>query len=384
MQRRLHRARRSIPLVAILFVATAAFAATTSEADRVDLELIRDNLVAVGVEGPDALYHHQTAVLRALDDVEQRMGRGKPTYPRARKLHHLLHRHYLRDYRPGADGVHLIPGLGRYNCLSGSIFYGLAARRLGFGVTLLHDPGHLLLRLEMDDRVAVIETTLRDGFDRQETGSRLPGEAGAPDLMPPTVGRHLPGSGRAEYPLESTVAFAWLNRAWRTLERGETTRSAAYVLLAAGRLPELETVAGARGLLARAFNMDYESGRFEAAYQVARVDMKLFPSMTTSRDRLIAVAVKRIEDATDSGDLDAAESILADVRHLGSAGPDIIRLERRAWPLVAAAAVRLAEWERARLAAHAYAEVEPDAVEAERLRAWIESREADPETASNR
>lgn len=365
-------------------MATAAFAATTSEADRVGLELIRDNLVAVGVQGPDALYHHQTAVLRALDDVERRMGRGKPTYTRARKLHQLLHRHYLRDYRPGADGVHLIPDLGRYNCLSGSIFYGLAARRLGFGVTLLHDPGHLLLRLSMNDRVAVVETTLRDGFDRRKDGSPLPGDVGDPDLMPPTVGRHLPGSGRAEFPLESTVSFTWLNRAWRKLERGETTRSADYVLLAAGRIPELETVAGARGLLARAFNMDYESGRFEAAYHIARVDMKLFPSMTTSRDRLLAVAVKRIENATDSGDLDSAESILEEVRRLGAKGPDVLRLERRAWPLVVSAAVRLSEWERARRAARAYAEVEPDPVEAERLLEWIESRQVDPETVSSR
>ena len=346
-----------------------------------DTGLIRDNLAAVGVEGPDALHHHQSAVLRALDEIERRMGRGKPTFPRARKLHRLLHKHYLREYIPGSDGLQLIPDLGRFNCLSGSIFYGLAARRLGFGVTLLHDPGHLLLQLSMDDRVAVVETTLRDGFDKAPGRSSLPGSGEIPDLMPPTVGRYAPGSGRIELPLEATVGFTWLNRAWRALERGETTASADYVLLAGRRLEELEQVAGARGLLARAFNIDYESGRFDAAYHTASIETRLFPTMTTSRDRLLAVAMKRIEQASDADDPDTAEAILDEAGRLCSGGADVARLERQAWPLIAASAVRLEEWEQAARAARAYAEVEPDPVEAERFVSWVESRRVDPATA---
>ena len=141
---------------------------------------------------------------------------------------------------------------------------------------------------------------------------------------------------------------------------------------------------GARGLLARALSTDYESGRFEAAYHVARIDVQLFPEMTTSRDRMLAVALKRIEDASDSDDPKTAETILEEVRRLCEGGPDIVRLERRGWPIIVATAVRLADWERARRAARAYAEVEPDPVEAARLASWVESRHSDPETATLR
>ena len=193
-------------------------------------------------------------------------------------------------------------------------------------------------------------------------------------------------SGKRFWPvsLEEAVGFAWLNRAWRALDRSETVEAAEAVQEAARFLTELPAKAeGARRLLARAFREEYDRGNFEGAYRIATIDVGLFSDVTTSRDRALAATLKRVELACDNDDPETAIAVLEILQQAMPADGDLERLERRTQPLIAAAAVRVEDWESAHYAAQRYSIVQPDPVEANRLLDWVEWRQdlANPEAA---
>jgi hypothetical protein len=356
---------------------------TTPAPEETGTRLVVEALQAVGVVDASERLERQREVRRALDRVVSGMGQGRPTYRRAARLHRLLHREFFLHYREDADGLDQIARAGEFNCLSATLFYGLAARELGYEVEVLESPGHVRLGLEIRGRRIDVETTSPRGFDRRRRASNRSRETtdmlhGVPGVATAATVAGARAGSYTEFPLESAVGFAWLNTAWRALEAGDSSDAARRVLESRRFLPDLSTQEDrVRRLLSRAFRTDYESGRFESAYRIAAVEVGLFPTTTTARDRLLAAAVKRVEDLCDADTPGLAEAVVADVRRVVVSGLDLTRFERRAWPLVTAAAVRHSDWGLARRAAENYAEVEPDSVEARRVVDWVARRRSE-------
>jgi len=371
--------------IATLFCVFSAWAGVCAAAPT-ERELIRAALAAAGTADPIDVTLAQIAIERELDRIEHRLGGGRPTVHRAHRLHELLQKRYLRQYEPTADGLAAILERGSYNCLSATLLYGLVSRRLGFEALVLERPSHLRLRLRGGTRTVDVETTQRYGFD-PGPARQVPRAEGVEETRTGGIGPSRaapPAAAYRELPLEAAVGFAWLNRAWRELEAGRATAAAEHASRAAAQL------AGMRGsdaeelqrLFARAFRGEYESGRFEDALAIARLDAGAFSEVTTSRDRLLAAAAKVIEEAADGDEPARAESILGDTASRVSGTRDAQRIVRQMAPIVAAAAVRTGEFERAARLAQRYAEAEPDPIEGARLVAWVESRRRDATTAS--
>jgi len=373
-------------LAAVLIFVPASLAAAgpTAHLDATaEVRLVAQALTAAGIDDPFDRADERRKVYRAIDEAVSAMGDGRPTYRRAARLHRVLHRDHFRQYREDADGLHDVVANGDFNCLSATLFYGLVARELGYDVVVLEFPGHLLLGLEIDGRRIEVETTTPRGFDRPRDGDdRSPDGA--------NVFRGIPGFGHPdasddsadpdastywEVSLEQALGFAWLNAAWRSLEAGECMKAAKGVVAASRLLPDLSTQEeNTRRLLSRASRCEYESGSFDDAYRIAAIETDLLPATTTSRDRLLAAAIKRVEDMCDLDAAPRAATVVDEVTRIMISGRDVARFERRAWPIVTAAAVRLADWPLAEHAANRYASVEPDPVEARRVVAWVNHR----------
>ena len=140
------------------------------------------------------------------------------------RLHRLLHGHYLRRYRSDADGLAQVFDTGEYNCLSATLLYGLAAARLGLEPEILETPGHLAVRLHAGARVIDIETTSPRGFDigRYQRGTESEEVAPVPEAPSWSGLAPAPEFAPRLVPLDAAVGIAWLNEAWRLLERGRT------------------------------------------------------------------------------------------------------------------------------------------------------------------
>jgi len=377
----------TVALVASLLASSLCVAWVAEGPAWTEERLIDAALRASGTQDVEDLARRREAVQREMDAIVERLDLDGPTVRGARRLHRLLHRRYLLTYEAEEDSLTQLLDHGRYNCLSGTLFYGLIARRLGYDPVVVKLPGHLLLRLEVGGRSLDVETTVLDGFDFGYFSSLRPSHE--PSLTSSRLLLEWPYStawsrqraGRAwMLPLEAAVGYAWLNRGWRDLEAGEPLSAARSVLEAEpllGDLLEREETVGR--LLARAFRDVYERGGFDEAYRIAIIDARLFPEKTTANDRLLAVGLKRIEILGESGDAAGADQVRHEVVSLVQAAGDRARFDRRTCPLIAATAVRSGKFDLARELAERYAAVEPDPVEAERFLAWVEERTAPTE-----
>ena len=257
------------------------------------------------------------------------------------------------------------------------LFFGLAAERLGFGTRIIEYPGHLLLELDVRGGPVLIETTSPVGFDVQPSRLLSYGSASSFGeawlVMPPEASWPVP--------LEAAVGFTWLNRAWRTFERGDVNKAVGLVERAAEYVPELaQRIEAASRLLARAFTKEYEAGRFDSAYRIATLDETLHPGRVTSQDRLLAVAQKKIEQLCAADRPDAAARIREELDRFHFRPVALTLFDQAVNPTIASAAVRVEDWVLAGAFVERYAASEPDPVESERLRAWVDSRRerADP------
>jgi hypothetical protein len=374
--------------IAAVLLSAGQLAAAESSPQPTDLttglsqeELLQAILRASATEEVEELQRREQALQREIDELVQRLGRRAPSYRRARKLHNVLHREYLRHYDADADNLNGIVHLGRYNCVSGVLFYGLVARALGYRPQVLAYPGHVLLRITVKERKIDVETTSPYGYD---VGWLLhpSRHAGREEWLHPDVRQQPTESHRyGEHggsvwlvPLDAAVGFAWINEAWRSLEQGEAVPAGEQVLEAKRYLPDLARAEGVRRLLVLAFRQEYEAGRFDSAYRIAEIDVGLFPDSTTSRDRIVAAAMKRIEAACAAGVPQVGTSILDEVKRTCPATGELSKLELQTTPIIAAAAVRSGDWPLARRAAERYAAVEPDPIEGARLLDWVELR----------
>lgn len=355
------------PLAALL---TFPPAASTEPPARAVHGLFEDIARASGIDDPEARSRHESDFDRLADAVRARVRGIDSERRRARRAMQYLYFHVFRAYRADADGIHDVLDRGEYNCVSGTLVAGLVARSIGLEARVLAGPRHLVLRLRVDGRSRDVDTT----------ADRLPTYFGVPPASLPEddsrmwLGRAIPRV--REVSLEEAVSFLWYNRAQRALDRGRGLESARAFHEAWTLNPDPsddpESLAGA---LARAFRLEYETGAFAAALDVAAIDLSIFPGRTTATDRLQAAALKRIEALAESGDPGSAEDVLDDSLALVSPGSDRARLERAVCPIVVRTSVRLGDWERARRMASRFAQAEPDLVEGERLVAWVVERQ---------
>lgn len=377
-------ARSLTVLLAIAILASSLAVAAVDAAPARHLsddELLDAILLTTALTIPDDFEDQRRQVEAAIDSVLGSFEAGPPTYRRAKRLHRMLHRRYLREYVADADTLQELVASGRYNCLSATLFYGLVARRLGYDVEVLKLPGHLLLRVAIDQQTFDVEMTSPRGFDFRHFEGLRPVETVDSGMSlrlewPRTSPRYRQSvSPQWQVSLEAAVGFAWINKGWRALDAERPDVAAQCVVRAREYLRGLATQEeSVRRLLVRAFRDEYESGRFDSAYAIAAVDVQMYPGMTTSRDRILAAAFKRIEAACDAGRARDAAEVLTEVAELAESPADLARLERRSEPLIAAAATRIADWELARSAAQRYAAAEPDPVESARLIDWVEAR----------
>jgi orotate phosphoribosyltransferase len=275
---------------------------------------------------------------------------------------------------------------GEYNCVSATLMYGIAARAFGLEMQVVETPRHIFLRLETEGREVDIESTSPTGFDftgdferfrrytmayRYAAGDEME-RRGPYERFERSDGILEPVS------LERATGFLWHNTAERALARGDAVKAAESFLAEYRTNPELATrLDGFSTSLARAFRIEYEDGGFDNAYRIVEMELKIFPNRTTTRDRLLAAASKRIESACDRDDPAGAERVLDDAEDVLGIPSDLSRLEREVCPLIAAAAVRLGDWPRAQRLASRYVGSEPDPVEGARFLAWVESRKAE-------
>ena len=223
---------------------------------------------------------------------------------------------------------------GRLNCLSASLFYALVARAVGYPTQVVETQGHVFVRLRIGKSTVDVETTSSRGFDvDRRLASYSAGYLRNPEdfrwLRLSTIER-TDTEGGLLWPvsLEEAVGFAWLNTAWRSLE-DDPVATARAVLEARRFLPDLATRAkGAERLLVLAFQSEYESGRFDEAYRIAKAGILLYPTKTTARDRVTAAALKRIQELSDAGLPSAAERLLDEVASMSVPRADVARLER--------------------------------------------------------
>lgn len=346
--------------------------------------LIERSVRASGVEDRAEIARDVCAFQTRLLELERRVGHPRSIYRRGRRLHDALHDHVFLRYNPQADGIGAILDHGEFNCVSATIFWGIAARAFGLDVKILESPRHIFLRLPIEYRDVDIECTARDGYDiRRDLESFRRFAIAYKYATPEEMERRGPYAMFEEFhgiaepvSLEQAEAFIWHNTAERALARGEPLKAAEATVEEYHHYPELVTRSeGTSSALAGAFRFEYEDGRFDTAWRIASMEREIFPTRTTTRDRLLAAATKRIERATESGDPTTAETILDETEALLIVPGDTQRLERENCPHIVAAAVRGADWERARRMVARFAKSEPDEVESERLLAWVESRE---------
>lgn len=372
----LARSMRTAAAIIALAVTSCVLAGTPGPVQsepRVSSAMIESIVRSSGLEDSAEISRRVGCLEQELRSVIERFGQGRPSYGKARRVLRFLHDQYLKEYDDKADDLWSVVESGKFNCLSATFFYALVASGLGYGPQVLETPGHLLVRLSVGGRPIDVETTLARGFDLEGAlpSERLLQEADRVGYLHASVPNHTLRS----FSLETAVGFCWLNTAWRAIERGQGSQAVHAAMIARELLPDpLAHSDGISRLLIQAFRLEYEAGRFDSAYRIALIDVDSTGSPTTSRDRLLAAALKRIEAACGADDPAAAEAILEELARGPLPGPDLARLEIRASPLIASSAVRMGDWTMARRAAERYDRVEPDREEAARLRAWIHLR----------
>lgn len=382
-----HPARGLLLLAAVVLgAAVQGKAAASPPATSADLAAIRpivdDALDASQLTGASRdVVRDRFDALAA--EVTRRFGRYRSEARRGRRLHDYLHAHVFRLYRQEADGLDAVLERGEFNCVSAAVLEGLLDRALGLAPKIVPGDHHVFLRLELPGRSIDVEPTAPEGFDVHGDEVRvraflLAYKLATADEIAARGARALLDAHEgysAPVDLHAAPAFVWYNEAERALERGEGLRAARTLFQGCLRHPGVAArPAAVEAIFSRAFRQDYDGHRFEDAYETAVLGVTLEPENASAVNRLVAAGAELVEAAAERGDTERGGSLVQDViRRIGGEGR---RFERSVLPTLIAAAVRTGAWDRADCLADAYAEVEPDPVEAERVAAWVGARRA--------
>ena len=379
-------------LVALYCAALMPVGASTPAAERDAVGQVADEIVldemlrATGIHNVLEREALVATIRLEIDTLIDRFDGREPSYRRARRIHTILHEKFLGEYDPAADGLQQVVREGRYNCLSASLLYGLVLRQLGYRPQIIETPGHLFVSLRIGERVIYVETTASLGFDidpRIATGGVGPW-ARATDEN----GRRLSRSARDEaqvWPVrvDQAAGFAWINSAWKAMEAGRPLEAAASVRRAERFLPEMARRAeGVNMLLSQAFREAYDAGDFEAAQEIGRIGLEIYPGSTSAEDRMLAAAHKRIEIVCAANRPMDAAKIVDELQALQIDGFQLQGLIRSIGPTIVMSAARNCHWDLARHNAERYALAEPDSLLTGRLWDWLELRRSRSRTLS--
>jgi tetratricopeptide (TPR) repeat protein len=127
--------------------------------------VLRAALAAEGLDAKsaDVYASHVDAWARELNGLS-----GHPSVRAAAALA-LLHQRVLKHYDAHASSLAGALDEGRYNCLGATILFAALAERLNLQCRAVERPGHVLVRLKLDQRSLDIETTCPPGFDLPQT-----------------------------------------------------------------------------------------------------------------------------------------------------------------------------------------------------------------------
>lgn len=377
----------AVTLAIVASPGAALFAAGTIDADAgprlSTAALMAEAIRASGVDDPSEVERYGGLLADTLDRLVAEAGERGTAYGRARRLHRAMHRDLLVRYRLSAEGIPALLDNGDYNCVSASFVYALAAERLGFEALIVESGRHIFVRLLRDGRSIDVESVSPDGFDfsgdlrrfrrfvlayKFATTEEM--ETLGPEALLARFSHFAPPVS-----LERALAFLWHNTGTQALARGDVVRAARCFQQKYRRHPMLaarEEITASP--LAHAFRIAYEAGRFTEALDVAAVDVSVFPTLTSPRDRLLGAALKLIQRSCDDRQPSEAEEVLDRVALLLGPGPDLFRFQREVCPEIAAAAVRAGDRRLARRAAALFSSSQVDPVESARLTSWVEER----------
>lgn len=132
--------------------------------DTLSVSLVRAMLLAEGVADPEALTAHEAYVERVLTGIDEHIRERHSAKKKAKVIFERLHRNVLRRYDEDAQLTDLANG--RFNCVTGTTLFLLAAQRHGLPVEIHVTPIHVYAVADPAGETLRIEITdPKDGFD---------------------------------------------------------------------------------------------------------------------------------------------------------------------------------------------------------------------------
>lgn len=129
------------------------------------VSLVRAMLLAEGVSSPEVLAAHEAVVEDVLAGIDQHVRDRHAAGKKAKTIFKRLHRDVLKRYDEDAQLADLADG-GRFNCVTGTALFYLAAQRHGVPVALHATPVHVYAVADPAGEALRIEITdPKKGFD---------------------------------------------------------------------------------------------------------------------------------------------------------------------------------------------------------------------------
>lgn len=127
--------------------------------------LVRAMLLAEGVSDPAALAAHEAYVERVLTGIDAHVRDRHSAAKKAKTIFKRLHRDVLKRYDEQAQ-LTALPNGGRFNCVTGTALFYLAAQRHGIPVAIHVTPVHVYAVVDPAGEALRIELTdPKKGFD---------------------------------------------------------------------------------------------------------------------------------------------------------------------------------------------------------------------------
>lgn len=86
-----------------------------------------------------------------------------------KRLLQWLHKNTLHKYDLSATDLRKTLGEGNFNCVTSTILYKSACDRIGLNAVVIESPVHVFCKLTVSGKPRIIETTLEDGFDYEDS-----------------------------------------------------------------------------------------------------------------------------------------------------------------------------------------------------------------------
>lgn len=222
----------------------------------------------------------RTRVEAVLERAAALVGGLEPASARGAALLRALHRDMLGVYDEQASTLADVVQRRRFNCVSATALFVLAADRVGLPAQVELLPTHARARVRVGERWQVVETTSPHGFD-----------AGAAPPARLREGATLVGAEGVVGDAELIVAAMWVNKAALARDRGALRESERCLARAVALAPSSEATrmleAQRAALLLRLALEAEAAGRSERAHQLLVRGLDLAKAETPLREALL-------------------------------------------------------------------------------------------------